>query len=162
MKYTFAFLLVIFTLIQISCGSHSEINSQHSKKFILVTYKVDTTQQNIINNYQVVFLGKNKILPCQTNKDTLIIPNQNLLTDSTYNVKFVFYDTINFLFKDVDKRVLIPDQNMTWMIGTDSKPFDNMIGYELEKSDSNKVKKIIYWGFDLHEFGDGIVFIQKE
>jgi hypothetical protein len=103
------------------------------------------------------------------NKDTLPISvkgNELVLTklkkDTGYTIIFRFKG-ITLSFNSITRKMIIPDQNVTWKFGIDNPPFNDLLGLisNEEYKNNKNIKQLQYLQFDPMDYGDGIQFVKK-
>jgi hypothetical protein len=131
-----------------------------NNKKLLVSFVIDDSSINISNQFKMFFINEKDTLRIGVEGNRLILPN--LEKDTGYTIVFMFKHYV-LSFNRMTKKLITPDQDITWKFGIDNPPFNDLLGLisNEEYKTNKKIKQIQYFQFDLMEYGDGIQFVHK-
>lgn len=121
---------------------------------IYVKFKIDDETFDLSDNFEILFNDNSNIKKAIISGDRVELPKLDSASQE-YEVTFIYQDN-RLVFKSVNLKEILPDQDMTWEFKIDNPPlYENYEGVEW-----SKVKKIYYWSFNPHEFGVGLEIIE--
>jgi hypothetical protein len=133
-----------------------------SGETIKIIYFIDGVEQNICKNSRLFFINKLDTIEGKLDSLNYLGLPPDINSRKFYDIVFLHKkDTLTF--KEIDSRVLTPDQKYEWSFGIDNRPFDNLLGilpYEEYLKDTI-TRKLTYWQFRPLEKGDGVFFYNK-
>lgn len=158
-------LSVSITTLFLSFCCNGQVDGEKSTsvsgKKLYVVFFIGAKEINIHNRFKILFLNEKDTINVEVKGNQLVLPS--LEKDTGYKIVFI-YKKFLLSFNGFTRKMIIPDQDITWKFGVDNRPFNESLdilspaGY---KALSLKIKQLQYFQFLLMEYGDGIQFVKK-